>query len=429
MPTRSSLFIILVALCVAPCVARPPDATESFLRGPTCGSVLIRWSTHERSHNDTFSLAPRMGAETKVELVAEKATYKSGRYASPTIWSYLAEGLTPGAAYNVELWQSKDAVEFLVPACAPATEGVPSELFIFGDTGRGDTTLSVMNAMRAHLRPAGSLDTPSLAATSVLLLGDLSYANGRAALWDDFQKKAQPLFSSGVPVAVLPGSHDFDQPDDVAAYSARFANFPAASPQQSENETHCIARLGLGSPPQQPVPGMYASFASGLIHVIYLCEYMHCTTGSTADLPLGDAQSAWLREELACRVHRDATPFLVVALHAPLYHSHTKHANDKVTKAVRSWLEPLLLSYKADAVIAGHVHAFEVTHPMAYGALSQDDGIHHVTVGTGGVSIYNTWQKPTPPWSVFRNGKNFGYASLRAVNRTHALLTQVGLQF
>lgn len=92
-------------------------------------------------------------------------------------------------------------------------------------------------------------------------------------------------------------------------------------------------------------------------------------------------------QELSCRVDRALTPFLIVALHPPLYHSNTRHRDEAGTLAIRDGLEPLMLSAGVDAVLAGHVHAFEVTHPLARGAVDACAGIVHVTAGTGCVTV------------------------------------------
>lgn len=91
-------------------------------------------------------------------------------------------------------------------------------------------------------------------------------------------------------------------------------------------------------------------------------------------------------QELSCRVDRAVTPFLVIALHPPLYHSSESHRFEPDTMMVRFAIEPLLLSVGVDLVIAGHVHAYEVTQPISHGDVDECDGIVHVTVGTGCVA-------------------------------------------
>jgi hypothetical protein len=430
----------LISTFAAHSFAAPPaDATVLILRGPACGSVLLRWSTHSReafSSARSFLLAALPLTGPYVQLFANESSYVThdSAYASPGIWTFLAERLTPAATYSLQLWPPSPSLEFVVPSCAaasgaPVSSDVSPTLFFTGDVGQGLHASAVMNAMRARLRPPGTLVTAALAASSVLLVGDISYADGTPSGWDVFQTEAQPVFASGVPVAVLPGNHDVVRTDDIVAYDARFVGFPEAAPSPGSGEAACIAGLRTGWQQWQPsVPGHFGSFSSGPFHVIHLCEYAHCTEGATPDAVLGVAQSTWLQQELACRVDRSATPFLLVALHAPLYHSNLAHVNEPLTVSVRTWLEPLLLSYGVDAVLAGHVHAYEVTHPLAFGEVSPCSGMRHITQGTGGnyEGLYDFWASPTPSWSLFRNGRDFSYSSLRALNRSHAVLTQVG---
>lgn len=165
------------------------------------------------------------------------------------------------------------------------------------------------------------------------------------------------------------------------AYSHRFVGKTSVAPV-SPSELACVAAQGDSGAPrwdkrEPALPGLYSAYSSGPFHVIVLCVYGSCLSGSA----LSPAQVAWLEQELACRVDRTATPFLIVALHPPLYHSSTIHRGD--ADGVRGALEPLLLRYGVDAVLAGHVHAFEATLPIAAGVVSECEGTVHVTVGTG----------------------------------------------
>lgn len=64
----------------------------------------------------------------------------------------------------------------------------------------------------------------------------------------------------------------------------------------------------------------------------------------------------WLREELE-RVDREKTPWLIVLVHVPIYHSNEAHFREG--ESMQSVFESWFVQYRVDAVFAGHVHAYE----------------------------------------------------------------------
>ena len=82
-----------------------------------------------------------------------------------------------------------------------------------------------------------------------------------------------------------------------------------------------------------------------------------------------------------------------------------------------------LLHHGVELIVAGHVHAYERTHPvLADGSVDASCGMHHVIVGDGGnrEGLYNGWSDPAPAWSASREA-SYGFATLTVHNRTHAL--------
>jgi hypothetical protein len=280
------------------------------------------------------------------------------------------------------------------------------------------------------------------------------------------QSAAAPLLSSSVPVVSLPGDHDYFggvDAGDAAAYSARFTAPPVSTGPADAGEAACIAELAWASSQQwtAPSPGLYGGYVTGAFHVITLCVHGPCVSGVGASAAIDPEQRAWLEQELGCRVDRTVTPFLVVALHTPLYHSNAAHVveSDPALSALRAWLEPLLLRYGVDAVFAGHVHAFEITKPIVYGDVDYCEGIRWVTLGTGGCVLMrhwrliklhfvwlqrthvcdlqspcrrgsptgpdNSWITPPPSWALFRDGTSNGYVVAYELNSSHFFVSMV----
>ena len=115
------------------------------------------------------------------------------------------------------------------------------------------------------------------------------------------------------------------------------------------------------------------------------------------------------------------------------------HQGETATLAAKSSMEPLLHSHGAAAVFAGHVHAYERTHPVSPASPStkphpqrsgsssssqpvvqqggvRDDvhGVVYVTIGDGGnrEGLYDGWivdeSEEPPDWVDFRNGSHYG---------------------
>jgi len=92
-------------------------------------------------------------------------------------------------------------------------------------------------------------------------------------------------------------------------------------------------------------------------------------------------------------------------------------------EAMKNQLESLLHQYHVDLVLAGHVHAYERTHPVYRGELF-GEAPTYINVGTGGTheGHANRWFA-MPNWSAFREGRSWGYGKLEVMNSTHARWT------
>jgi hypothetical protein len=72
-------------------------------------------------------------------------------------------------------------------------------------------------------------------------------------------------------------------------------------------------------------------------------------------------------------------------------------------------------------VITGHVHAYERTFPV-YRNVTVADATTYFVIGDGGnAEGHQTHYWPQPAWSAYRNGTQYGHASLSLMNKTHAL--------
>jgi len=225
---------------------------------------------------------------------------------------------------------------------------------------------------------------------SVLMVGDLSYADGYQPRWDTWGRLVEPYTSSLVWMYTQ-GNHEIE-PSNVApdflSYSKRF-RLPYKHSGSSSN--------------------LYYSYDIAGIHVLML--------GSYAPFDESSGQYAWLRKDLES-VDRVATPWVIATMHAPWYNSNHNHYGDG--EKMRKSLEPVLYEHGVDAVIAGHVHAYERSHGV-YDNEIDPCGPHYINIGDGGnregldFDYYSQ-----PDWSAIRD-PSYGHAVIDFVNSTTAV--------
>ena len=98
--------------------------------------------------------------------------------------------------------------------------------------------------------------------------------------------------------------------------------------------------------------------------------------------PLGD----WLAADLSS-VDREVTPWLLVGIHRPLVESELYPSDAAVAAGLRAILEPLLLRWHVDVVLAGHYHSFQRSCAMAALQCVPKGGIVHYTTGAAGSNL------------------------------------------
>lgn len=62
------------------------------------------------------------------------------------------------------------------------------------------------------------------------------------------------------------------------------------------------------------------------------------------------------------QLDRTKTPWVIVAIHAPWYHTYAGHY--KEVECMRQRYESLFAQYQVDLVLSGHVHAYERIRPV-----------------------------------------------------------------
>lgn len=310
-------------------------------------------------------------------------------YQAPLLHTVELTELQAGQKYFYRVADSCAVLSFQMPPFyytgAPEAEKAalyPFSLGLTGDLGQTDVSLKSMEALAA------------LEADAVLLVGDLSYADGYGNSWDTFGRAFEAL-ASHVPVLTTGGNHEVGSGEAWLPYQLRYP-----TPYQ-----------GSGSP--DPA---YWGREVGPVHVIALNAY--------ADSNNNSLQFRWVADYLETKVNRDRTPWVVVMVHAAWYCSNTVHW--KEAEKMRVSMEPLLYSYGVDIVLSGHVHAYERTTGVYLEELNEC-GPAYLVLGDGGnyEAEVTPWREDPstasgmPVWSAFRES-SFGVGELTIVNSTHA---------
>lgn len=198
--------VCLAALTVSVRAAIPSDGAVWILRGDGCGEVTVRWSSFDDSFSSaSLAAVPAEGVVSTANLSltpirANVIQYNaSNGYSSPNIWSVPLSRLDPGKRYVLQLWG--DAVyTFVVPTCtlpssAAIDAGSAHALLVVGDIGTTNHSKEVLGAMQDELAARGfappyTSGYEMRGSAALLIVGDLSYADGKPTVWDKFQVRA-----------------------------------------------------------------------------------------------------------------------------------------------------------------------------------------------------------------------------------------------
>ena len=256
-------------------------------------------------------------------------------------------------------------------------ESLPYRLGLVGDLGQTEHSLSTLKHLQEHHTD------------SVILAGDLSYADGYQPRWDTWGRLVTPATASQIWM-FTEGNHEIEPTDgapDFLAFSSRF---------HMPHETS-----GSASP-------LFYSYEVAGAHVLML--------GSYVDYSRDSEQFKWLKLDLAS-IDRARTPWVIAVFHAPWYNSNYNHYGDG--EEMRRSMEQILYEYAVDVVVAGHVHAYERSKHV-YDNEEDECGPVYINVGDGGNREgldFDYFKQPS--WSAYRD-PSYGHGILDMVNSTHA---------
>ncbi|KAI8330365.1 Metallo-dependent phosphatase-like protein [Chlamydoabsidia padenii] len=185
---------------------------------------------------------------------------------------------------------------------------------------------------------------------------------------DEYMNFVQPLIGT-VPYLGAVGNHE-------AAY----------------NYSHYINRFNI-VPFQESksISPLFYSFNYKSLHLIsFSTEFFSSLNQNITETDQSKYALNWLEADLTlANQERRSRPWIIFMTHHPLYCSATNLDCQSPSVIMRQQLEPILLKHKVDLYMAGHVHCYERTYPIAQGTLTStiyDNATAptHVLIGNAG---------------------------------------------
>lgn len=378
-------------------------------------NVSVIWVTNVTATDSTVCYRPK-GAQLNFSCVAGT----SWTYTPISVWPWYG---TIHGAYMTSL-EAGESYEYFVgdsvigawsattDFIAPNLDDSQRELFVAFGGDMGTVQLfghAIAKQMHEDFNNRSFSPNPF---DAFWLIGDIAYSTldppklNFEFFWDMFFRQEAPLVQH-IPFLVSFGNHDFSG-GDAGAYINRYR-----MPQQTGRSE------GLGN--------FYWSYEHGPVKYVSMCTEVGLEKNLCNYAP-GSAQYKWLQHEFAT-INRTKTPWLILAGHRPMYSSD----RDTDSGPLQMYIEPLIIKYKVDLELSGHMHCTEVSAPVNNNVpnmtgvtingptsfvYSQPSLPVHITAGTLGALIREKFFEPAPAWSMFRNGtfmdNAYGYATLRA---------------
>jgi hypothetical protein len=325
-------------------------------------------------------------------------------------------GLAPGARYFVVYGQvgGAEAPETTFRTRAAPGPDVPVRFAAFGDAATYPvfpgtvTTVDLILALDA-LDPERPVDF-------VAMIGDLAYAEGAVLVWALWTGFMWPI-ASRLPFMVTVGNHETNvgpgecpTNNSITRMSEWQGTTAAADPYGDDSGGEgAFATFQRYSGPASGLGVLWYSFDVGSVHfVLWSSEH---------DYTQGSAQRAWLEQDLL-GVNRSVTPWLVVAMHRPMYNARDD-SDWTITTGMAFELESLFVAAEVDLALSGHYHLYERTHSLRNFTVDATGASPvYVTVGTGGATYHNESVRPDSLAWTAHDESEWGFGVVEAFNRS-----------
>jgi predicted phosphodiesterase len=199
---------------------------------------------------------------------------------------------------------------------------------VIGDMDFGEASDATVASLQ-RLVDAGSI-------AAVVHSGDISYADGYEPHFDAFFNKMQPI-AARVPYMAVAGNHEFWF--NFTSFKNRFY-MPGVVDEGGSGDS------------------MYYSWTMGHTH------FLSCNSETAIDTAnFSPSQLKWMVKDLKT-VNRKRTPWVVANFHRPMYCNDNDKTCVRQANVLKTEAERIFYENEVDAVITGHVHAYERTWPV-----------------------------------------------------------------
>jgi len=300
-------------------------------------------------------------------------------------------GLVPGVQYSYAVGDASHTSSVYNFTAAPHVGPSQSvRIVAFGDMGNAPPDASHQHSWDFNNR--GELPAPNTTLTVGRLLsavnpsialhiGDISYAVGYGAEWDQFLQQIEPVATSYAWQTAI-GNHEYgytasyypSQDSGGECGAAYLAHFPFSCLDSSADVSE-----------QQP----WYSFEFGNVHVTVM--------STEHDYSPSAPQWAWLEQDLAS-VNRSRTPWLLFSGHRPMYVSSLWDGDWEIAVELQNALEDMLVRHKVDLAIWGHFHAYQRTCPVVNSTCEAQRGVVHIVMGMAGYELTTLTPPSLPVW-------------------------------
>eukprot|EP00698_Gefionella_okellyi_P016921 TRINITY_DN4890_c0_g1_i1.p1 TRINITY_DN4890_c0_g1~~TRINITY_DN4890_c0_g1_i1.p1 ORF type:complete len:597 (+),score=70.63 TRINITY_DN4890_c0_g1_i1:184-1791(+) len=375
------------------------DAAEpQVLWGVTSGQY--KW--HSAASSNTY---------TKAQLCAAPATTVG--WMDPGLFhTAVMSPLLPDTTYFYVVGDTYGYSEEFTFRSPPLVVAQSSFRFLaFGDQGKAeiDDTREHWNDEVASLNTSRllSAEVASGQYPLVVHIGDIAYAVGYSAQWDQFMAQIQPVAANAAYMTCI-GNHERDCPNSGSLFYGNDSGGECGIPYETR---FVMPRPSFGQP--------WYSFDYGSVHFILFST----ETVFAVDSP----QYQFLQQDMAS-VDRSKTPWVVLGGHRPMYISSTYDqgydSDQIVAQLLRDQLEPLLFQYKVDVALWGHHHSYQRTCGVYRSACMPPnaDGSQgatvHVVIGMAGFDSSTNVLVPQPEIFKFVDAYTHGYTRWSATQTT-----------
>ncbi|KAJ3675211.1 hypothetical protein LUZ60_004253 [Juncus effusus] len=316
-------------------------------------------------------------------IIFDSPAWDYGWHDPGYIHSAIMTGLEPYHKYSYRYGSDSvgwsDTMTFDTP---PAAGSDTLSFLVYGDMGKAPLDPSTEHYIQpgsVSVAKAIERELENRKVDSIFHIGDISYATGFLVEWEYFLQLVQPI-ASRIPYMTAIGNHERDYFCSGSFYSSTDSGGECGVPYASHFQMPMCTK-------DRP----WYSIKQGPAHFTIVSTEHEFGTSST--------QFEWIKQDLPS-VNRTRTPWLIFAGHRPMYSSNdgtsqiplwlrllpfiTRNIGlSTVDMRFRDSIEPLLLSYKVDLALFGHIHNYERTC-----AVYQEECISMPIKGKDGVDTY-----------------------------------------